>query len=85
LEVLVFLNIPILYPGKFLLRQNYSRPRSFNPPKAEVFPARKSLISDIPGFQAGDRDHLLTFLTVNEEGRIQIRKTISMIHDKNYH
>jgi len=28
-----------------------------DPSKAEVFPARKILISDIPGFPAGDRDH----------------------------
>ncbi len=30
---------------------------------AEVFPVRKSLISDITGFPAGDRDHWLTFFT----------------------
>jgi hypothetical protein len=41
------------------------RPGSVNPPKAkEVFPARKSLISDIPGFPARNDEHSLTFLTV---------------------
>jgi hypothetical protein len=32
--------------------------------RADIFPVRKSLISDIPGFPAGDGDHSLTFLTV---------------------
>jgi hypothetical protein len=34
------------------------------PPKAKAFLARKSYISDITGFTAGDGDHSLTFLTV---------------------
>ncbi len=36
-----------------------------NPEVLEVFPDRKSLISDIPEFPAGDGDHSLIFLTVH--------------------
>jgi hypothetical protein len=36
---------------------------------AEVFPVRKSSISDIAGFPAVDRDHSLTFLTVYKDGQ----------------
>ncbi len=37
------------------------------PSKAEVFPAGKISISDIPGFPAGDRGSLIKFFkTVNE-------------------
>jgi hypothetical protein len=35
-----------------------------NPEILEVFPDRKSLISDIPGFPAVDRDPSIMFLTV---------------------
>ncbi len=35
-----------------------------DPETEEVIVARKSLISSLQGFTAGDRDHSLTFLTV---------------------
>jgi hypothetical protein len=44
--------------------QTYSQPGRANSHDAEVFPPRKNLNSNIPGFPAGDRDHSLTFLTV---------------------
>jgi hypothetical protein len=51
--------------GKILLRHKCSRPRGKILPKAEVFPAIKNFVSDIPGFPAGAADHSLTFLTVH--------------------
>ncbi len=50
-RILVFLGI-----FRFRSRKNHLQ--------AEVFPARKSLISDIPGFLAADWVHSLTFLTM---------------------
>jgi hypothetical protein len=50
---------------EFLNFLEYSDPDPENPPKAECIPVqRESLISDIPGFLAGDGDYSLTFLTV---------------------
>jgi hypothetical protein len=56
-----FLKFFTFDPGK---RQKNSRLGRLSFLKAEVFPARKILISDIPGFPAGDRDRWLIFLTV---------------------
>jgi hypothetical protein len=41
-----------------------SWPGRVNPPKVEIFLARKGLFSDIPGFPAGDRGQVLNFLTM---------------------
>jgi hypothetical protein len=43
---------------------HYERKIPGNPEIQEVFPARKSLISDFQGFPAGDDDPSSTFLTV---------------------
>jgi hypothetical protein len=47
--------------GTFGISELDSWPGRVNPPKVEIFLARKSLISDIPGFPAGGRGPKLTF------------------------
>jgi hypothetical protein len=64
LEYHDFLESSVPAPGKPLLRQKFSLPRRVNPLNAEVFQTSKGLISDIPGFPAGDRDNTVKFLTV---------------------
>jgi hypothetical protein len=57
-----------LFPGRLLHIRFYSpdqeRKIPGNPEIPEEFQDRKSSISDISGFPAGDRDYSLTFLTV---------------------
>jgi hypothetical protein len=64
--------IKIFLAGNTSGIQNFLEPFAPNSgkksPTADVFLARKSLTSDIPGFPAGEGtegDHYLSFLTVN--------------------